>query len=86
MDKVELTREDITALLDWRDEHKELVRRLPAPLKAVEIVFTHNDFRIKGIREKGWLKLYVSKGYQSLSAEQQREIKSNFLFARSIGG
>lgn len=66
MDKVELTREDITALLDWRDAHKDLVRSLPAPLKAVEICFKHNDFRIKGIRENSSLRLNLSSGFNSL--------------------
>lgn len=66
MDKVELTREDITALLDWRDAHKDLVRSLPAPLKAVEICFKHNDFRIKGIRENSSLRLQLSSGFNSL--------------------
>lgn len=66
MDRAELTKEDITALLDWRDEHKDLVRQLPAPLKALEIVFRHNDYRIKGIRQGERLKLYLSKGFESL--------------------
>lgn len=66
MDKVELTKEDITALLDWRDAHKDLVRAMPAPLKAVEIVFKHNAYRIKGIRDGDSLKLYLSLGYDSL--------------------
>lgn len=66
MDKVELTKEDITALLDWRDAHKELVRAMPAPLKSVEIVFKHNSYRIKGIRNGDSLKLYLSIGYESL--------------------
>lgn len=28
MDKVELTKEDVTALLDWRDAHKDFVRSM----------------------------------------------------------
>ena len=60
MDKVELTVADINALLNWRDEHKELVRSLPAPLKAVEICFKHNGLRIKGIREGDTLQLHLS--------------------------
>lgn len=66
MDKVELTREDITALLDWRDAHKDLVRSLPAPLKAIEICFKHNNLRIKGIREDTSLRLNLSDGFDSL--------------------
>lgn len=66
MDRAELTKEDIDALLDWRDEHKDLVRQLPVPLKSLEIVFCHNDYRIKGIRKGEHLKLCLSKGYESL--------------------
>lgn len=66
MDKIELSQEDITKLLDWRDAHKELVRQLPAPKKAVEIVFKHNDYRIRGIRKGKSLKLSISRGYESL--------------------
>ena len=72
MDKIELTREDIEALLEWRDEHKSLVRSLPAPLKAVEISFKHNSYRIKGIRKGDQLTLYVSNDGENLGrAEMQ---------------
>ena len=72
MDKIELTREDIEALLEWRDEHKALVRSLPAPLKAVEIRFKHNSYRIKGIRKGDQLTLYVSNDGENLGrAEMQ---------------
>lgn len=60
MDRIELSKEDLLALLEWRDQHKDLVRQLPCPLKAVEIVMKHNGFRIKGIRTGGMLKLYLS--------------------------
>lgn len=60
MDRIELSKEDLIALLEWRDQNKDLVRQLPCPLKAVEIVMKHNGFRIKGIRTGGMLKLYLS--------------------------
>ena len=66
MDKVELSREDITALLDWRDAHKDLVRSLPAPLRAIEICFKHNNLRIIGVREDNTLQLRLSNGFDSL--------------------
>lgn len=66
MDRVILTKEDVKMLFDWNDGHKVLVRLLPAPLKAVEIAFRHNDIRIKGIREERWLKLYVYNGNQKI--------------------
>lgn len=64
MDKIELTVEDIEALLKWRDEHKDEVRSHPAPLKAVEIVIPHSGFRIKGIREGDTLRLHLSRHYE----------------------
>ncbi len=66
MDKIELTVEDITALLKWRDEHKQEVRSHPAPLKAVEMVFPHNGMRIKGIREGNTLRLHLSRNFEQL--------------------
>lgn len=66
MDKAELSKSDVEMLLEWRDEHKELVRALPASLKAVEICFPHNDIRIKGIRGENTLKLQLSAGYKTL--------------------
>lgn len=66
MDKVELSNEDMIALLEWRDEHKNLVRSLPAPLKAVEIICKDSGYRIKGIRTMTTLELTVFKGYENL--------------------
>lgn len=60
MDKVFLTSEDIEYLLQWRDEHKELVRMSPAPMKAIEIVCSDSGYRIKGVRIGDELKLNVS--------------------------
>lgn len=64
MDKIELTVEDVEALLKWRDEHKDEVRSHPAPLKAVEIVIPYSGFRIKGIREGDTLRLHLSRNYE----------------------
>ncbi|MBR1760927.1 MAG: hypothetical protein IJ741_07085 [Schwartzia sp.] len=53
-------------LFRWMHGHKELVRQLPAPLRSVEIAFEHHDFRIKGIRQEKWLKLYMYGGNERL--------------------
>lgn len=66
MDRCVLSREDLDALLAWRDEHKELVRAFPAPLKSVGILFKHNDYRIVGIRDGDKLKLQLFHGFDSL--------------------
>lgn len=83
MDKVELTREDITALIDWRDAHKDLVRSLPAPLKAIEICFKHNNYRIKGIREGSSLRLHLSAGFDSLGKAELIVTPQNTLIHKS---
>ncbi|MBO6293632.1 MAG: hypothetical protein J6N51_15465 [Selenomonas sp.] len=66
MDRVLMTQDDVKMLFVWLQEHKEQVRQFPCPLKAVEIVLTHNAIRIKGIRDGKWLKLYVYSGNESL--------------------
>ena len=53
MDRVELKTKDIDMLLEWRDNHPDLVRTLPMPLKALEFVFPESGWSFKAIREKG---------------------------------
>lgn len=72
MDRIELSREDVLALLEWRDQNKELVRRLPCPLKAVAIVMKHNGYIIKGIRTGGTLKLYLGIDGRSMGSTMFR--------------
>lgn len=69
MDKIELMTKDVTALFAWRDEHVDLVRRMPAPLKAVEILFVETGYRIVGIRSGASLKLTLSHGYEKLGSK-----------------
>lgn len=66
MDRIELTQQDLYSLLEWRDAHKDLVRLLPAPLKAVEIIFKHNRYRIKGIRDGNRLTVMLHEGTKKL--------------------
>ena len=82
MDRVLLTQEDIAALMDWRDEHKELVRSFPAPLKSVEILFTHNNYRIIGVRSGEKLKLQLFRNYDSLG---WAELEYDPFFRRLVG-
>ena len=82
MDKALLNRDDIDALLAWRDEHKDLVRSAPAPLKAIEILCP--VYVVRAFRNEDEIKLYlkhhgVSLGYFLLrkrSDGQWIEIKS----------
>lgn len=66
MDRVLLTKQNVIDLLAWRDEHREAVRSLPAPLRAVMIQFTETDYRIKGLREGDRLRLYLGTRYDRL--------------------
>lgn len=66
MDRVEMSVEDIEALLRWRDQHPEEVKSHPAPLRAVEIVMPHNGYHIKGIRDGDQLRLHLSQSGVSL--------------------
>ena len=82
MDKALLNRDDIDALLAWRDEHKDLVRSAPAPLKAIEIICP--AYVVRAFRNKDEIKLYlkhhgVNLGYFLLKKRadgQWIEIKS----------
>lgn len=58
MDRVLLNEDDIKTLFAWKDENKDYVRMIPAPLKSVEICLP-NKIRIKGIRKDNWLDFYV---------------------------
>ncbi len=51
MDKVIFKDGDVERLLEWRDENKDLVRRMPMPCKALQLVFTVTDISIKCIRQ-----------------------------------
>ena len=51
MDKAVLSNPDIDALLAWRDEHKELVRSAPCPLKAIDIYCKDQEINIRGVRK-----------------------------------
>lgn len=70
MDKVILTENDLVYLLKWRDEHKDLVRRNPSPMKSIEIICKDSGFTIKGIRDGGNLRLYVNHKGLSLGNVQ----------------
>lgn len=58
MDKLILTTAELQSLIQWKDSHKDLVRSMPAPFKAIEI-HVESGFIIKGIRESDSLKLYL---------------------------
>lgn len=61
VDKIILSTKDVQALIKWRDEHNDLVRKMPAPFKAIEMQFPQTKVIIKGFRDDDKLKLQVSK-------------------------
>lgn len=65
MDKLILTRDDVLALIAWRDEHKAEVRSHPASLRALEIVAPEVDWTLKGIRDGKKPRLHVNQDGQS---------------------
>lgn len=50
MDRIIVTAADIEKLLAWRDEHKELVRSMPVPLREVKIQIVESGISIKCFR------------------------------------
>lgn len=70
MYKVVMNEQDLDLLLRWRDENKDLVRQFPCPLKAVEIILTHNGFRIKGIRTGNRLNLYLNMNARPMGSTE----------------
>lgn len=59
MDKIIFTTKEVESLIRWRDEHKHLVRQMPAPFKAIELRFSDEPIVIKAIRDDQYLKLQV---------------------------
>ena len=69
MDKVELKKADTVALFAWKDEHKDLLYQMPAPLKAVEIDFVETGLRVVGIRNGSQIKITLSAGFNRLGSK-----------------
>lgn len=66
MDRIIVTAADIEKLLAWRDEHKELVRSMPVPLREVKIQVVENGISIKCFRSDKKLKFYLDSPSQKL--------------------
>ena len=66
MDKIVVTAADIEKLLAWRDEHNDLVRSMPVPLREVEIHVVESGISIKCFRSDKKLKLYLDSPARKL--------------------
>ena len=56
----------IGGLLAWRDEHNDLVRSMPVPLREVEIQIVESGISIKCFRSDKKLKLYLDSPARKL--------------------
>lgn len=61
MNRIKMTKQDVQWLLKWRDHYPDKVRSMPAPVKAIEIIFSESGWRVKGIRNDQQLKLYFNR-------------------------
>jgi hypothetical protein len=59
MDKIILSIGDVQALLSWRDQNKDLIRRNAAPFKAIMLQFTEAKIDIKAYNNAGKIAFYV---------------------------
>ena len=66
MDKIRLSSADIEFVLNWRDEHKDLVRMGMSPLKYIKIECFESGYEIKASRDGQLLTLSVSQKGKSL--------------------
>lgn len=66
MDKIVVTAADIEKLLAWRDEHNDLVRSMPVPLREVEIQIVESGISIKCFRSDKKMKLYLNSPAREL--------------------
>ena len=65
MDKIILKKEDIDFLLQWRDEHKDYVRKALCPLKAVKILCVDSGFILTAVREGDVVSISVTNSGKS---------------------
>lgn len=61
MNKVILSSDDLVFLLRWRDEHKDLVRRLECPMRAVVITCPDTKMSIKAVRKGNLLETLIKR-------------------------
>lgn len=59
MDKIILSNKDVEALLKWRDQNKELIRRNAAPFKGILLQFPESFIDIKAYNDAGKITFYL---------------------------
>lgn len=100
MDRCILTENDVTFLMEWRDEHKNEVRSFPMPMKSILIEVSDIQLNLKCIREDDIVKIGLNfeklpignvrfKLLPTLGAYQiitRPTEKSSKIFKKSFGG
>lgn len=66
MDKIILSGTDVEFVLQWRDEHKDLVHKGVCPLRAVKLVFPDVGITTTAIRNASLLSFSVTRDGKSL--------------------
>jgi hypothetical protein len=59
MDKIILHTQDVETLLKWRDNNKDLIRRNPAPFKAIMLEFPDTSVIIQAYNDAGKISFYL---------------------------
>ena len=59
MDKIILSSQDVETLLKWRDNNADMVRRNPAPFKAIMLEFPETKITIKAYNDAGKIAFYL---------------------------
>lgn len=79
MDKIILSSTDVEFVLQWRDEHKDLVRRGMCPLKAVKLAFPDVSITVTAIREHDTLSFGINRNGKSVGKLVYNRIQANGL-------
>lgn len=70
MDRIIVAESDLEYLENWRDNHKDLVRLMPMPIKAIKIICKEKKLSVKIIREGDKVTMYPFYQGESLGRIQ----------------
>ena len=79
MDKIILTIENVQALLAWRDQNKDLIRRNAAPFKAIMLQFPETKIDIKAYNDAGKIAFYIMLDGQRAGKISARQLPGGML-------
>ena len=79
MDKIILSSNDIEALLLWRDQNKDLIRRNAAPFKGIILEFPETNIIIKAYNDAGKIAFYLQVNGQKAGKITGRQLPGGLL-------